>query len=305
MFTQFYKDNSNTLFLFDEPASNLHPSAQQKILENFKYLSQKKNHQIIYSTHSHHLINVHWIEKTHIVKNYSSNKNGEESEKDKIGIIATIYKQFHNSHPKKIHYYQPILDALKVKVSPLDITKNSLLVEGISDHFAYTYFIKKILKRSDNPYVIPLNGVNAMNPVISILIGLGVEFRVLLDGDKQGIDAKKKYEENFEIKNGETIKTVSELCESKVDTQLEDLFEDDIKEHPDYPKENKNKNKNKKQYAQFFCKIKDEEPLQKFPKTEKNMKPIMDWIAKEFPVKNEETNPSSTLNLAPLNNQHK
>ena len=50
------------LFLFDEPASNLHPTAQAALLASLEKLSE--NAVVIYTTHSHHLINPLWLETT-------------------------------------------------------------------------------------------------------------------------------------------------------------------------------------------------------------------------------------------------
>src|SRR3989344_3286322 len=60
LFTEFRKKRtSNILFLLDEPASNLHSSAQAKILDALSELSTDS--LVIYSTHSHHLINPKWL----------------------------------------------------------------------------------------------------------------------------------------------------------------------------------------------------------------------------------------------------
>ena len=57
LFTQFRIHRSKSrpvIFLFDEPASNLHAAAQMKLLESFPAIA-KPPHRLIYSTHSHYM----------------------------------------------------------------------------------------------------------------------------------------------------------------------------------------------------------------------------------------------------------
>ena len=75
LFTEFRKvradENGEYLFLFDEPASNLHESSQQKLLSLFDNLIDKS--KIIYSTHSPYLINPKFILNCFIVKDEGRN----------------------------------------------------------------------------------------------------------------------------------------------------------------------------------------------------------------------------------------
>lgn len=73
LFTQFRVARASStsrplLFLFDEPASNLHAAAQQKLIESFPEIA-KDEHTLAYSTHSHYLIEPKWLEQTFIVTN--------------------------------------------------------------------------------------------------------------------------------------------------------------------------------------------------------------------------------------------
>jgi predicted ATP-dependent endonuclease of OLD family len=85
LFTQFRpfrKDSpKNIIFLFDEPASNLHSSAQKQLLKSFENLGH--DIKIIYTTHSHHLINPNWLESTYVVKNEGIELEAPESNSPK------------------------------------------------------------------------------------------------------------------------------------------------------------------------------------------------------------------------------
>ena len=80
IFTAFRKsrieDPGETLFLLDEPASNLHPSSQHKLLHSLENVVS--DCKLIYSTHSHHLINPKWLTGTYIVKNKAIDYNNAE-----------------------------------------------------------------------------------------------------------------------------------------------------------------------------------------------------------------------------------
>ena len=71
IFTAFRKSRSSdpgeTLFLLDEPASNLHQRSQQKLLQSLERIVS--DCKLIYSTHSHHLINPKWLAGAYIVRN--------------------------------------------------------------------------------------------------------------------------------------------------------------------------------------------------------------------------------------------
>ena len=69
LFTQFRVARVSTrplLFLFDEPASNLHAAAQQKLINCFPEIA-KGSHALAYTTHSHYMIEPKWLEQTFIV----------------------------------------------------------------------------------------------------------------------------------------------------------------------------------------------------------------------------------------------
>ena len=62
----------NTLFLLDEPASNLHASAQERIKDVLKKLCD--NSQVIYSTHSPYLLDYNNLDRTYLTKNSNNTK---------------------------------------------------------------------------------------------------------------------------------------------------------------------------------------------------------------------------------------
>ena len=91
LFTEFRKaradESGEYLFLFDEPASNLHESSQQKLLSLFEKLIDKS--KIIYSTHSPYLINPKFILNCFIVKDTGRENSNDYDFRQNIKAIHT------------------------------------------------------------------------------------------------------------------------------------------------------------------------------------------------------------------------
>lgn len=186
------------LFLFDEPAANLHPNAQTQLIRSFELLAQEAD--IIYSTHSHYLINPLWLESTHIVRNSAASKTLDGVDQNPVdsSIVVTKYKTFVGTHPEQYFYYRPIQEALDYAPSPLEFPSSAILVEGKTDFFAIKYFSSIIKTRKKRPKIFPGGGAGTLDPLISLLYGWGKDFVVLVDSDAAGKNQKKRYEDKFE-----------------------------------------------------------------------------------------------------------
>ncbi len=199
LFTQFRKSrrDSGTLFLLDEPASNLHATAQQQLLESFKAVTEGDN-SLIYSTHSHYMINPRWLEGAFIVQNgaikYDEKiSSRHEYQVHETNIKITPYKRFVGENPDKSTYYQPILDALDYKPAALEHQTGTVMVEGKGDFYILAYFMKVVFKRFDRLRFMPSSGANDIGPLISLYLGWSYDFCVLLDDDSAGKKAKMRY----------------------------------------------------------------------------------------------------------------
>lgn len=204
LFTQFRVARNNgksILFLFDEPASNLHAAAQQKLIESFPEIATK-DHALIYTTHSHYMIEPKWLEQTYIVTNRAdtpSNSVLQEASMDDESLDVKIqtYRSFVNEHPTSTSYLQPILDRLQVIPSKFDAMKDSVIVEGKSDYYILRYAQKIIA--CDDLCLVPAFGADSIGPLVSLHKGWGLNYIFLLDGDKKGLEAKKKYEKDYNL----------------------------------------------------------------------------------------------------------
>ncbi len=202
LMTSFHGDtnsNSKPLFVLDEPASNLHSSAQAELLKSFERLLDSCS--LIYTTHSHHLINLRWLDTAYVVKNsaldsldisnYLNVRMGSQT-----SISAVRYRQFVAEHPEQQSYFQPVLDLLAYRPSILEPTPDVVLVEGKSDFYLIRYMIDVIGIEQDLRTV-PGSGAGSLDPLIRLHIGWGTKFLVLLDGDAEGKKQKSRYEGDF------------------------------------------------------------------------------------------------------------
>ncbi len=200
LFTEFRKNRTrNILFLLDEPASNLHSSAQIKILDALEELSEEA--LVIYATHSHHLIKIDWLSGAYIIINeiLEDNLSGNMTFNDKAKISAEKYYTYVGTGKgdDKISYFQPILDALDYKPSSVEPIPKICILEGRSDWYTFKYFQEIILKDKNNYNFYPGAGATKLWDIIRLYLSWGKEFLVVIDGDTESEDAKKVYIEEF------------------------------------------------------------------------------------------------------------
>lgn len=230
LFTQFRphrKDSpKNVIFLFDEPASNLHSTAQKQLLKSFGNLI--KDCKIIYTTHSHHLINSEWLESTYVVKNEGLNLDKPEiynSNATKVSI--TSYREFASAHPHNTAYFQPILDVLDYSPSNLEMIPNCVFIEGKNDFYTLKYINEIILNKKYDINFAPSTGSGNLDILISLYIGWGKPFIILLDSDGAGEIQKARYLDKFGIYLEDKTFILSDINNTWNKKEMENLFEPD------------------------------------------------------------------------------
>ena len=224
-FRPFRKDGpKNIIFLFDEPASNLHSSAQKQLLKSFEKLGH--DIKIIYTTHSHHLINPNWLESTYVVKNEGIELEAPESNSPKkTNVLIEPYRDFVMRHPHNTAYFQPILDVLDYSPSNLENVPNCVFLEGKNDYYTLTYFNEVIFNNKYELNLAPSTGSGNLDTLISLYIGWGKEFIILLDSDKAGNNQKYRYIKKFGIIVEQRIYTLEDINQTWVKKGSEKLFE--------------------------------------------------------------------------------
>lgn len=229
LFTQFrpFRKNSpkNIIFLFDEPASNLHSSAQTQLLKSFENLVE--NAKIIYTTHSHHLINPHWLESTYVVKNEGLKLEDptDNYNPKKVNITIEPYREFVINHPKNTAYFQPILDVLDYSPSNLENLPNCVFLEGKNDFYTLAYFNEILFNNKSKLNMAPSTSSGNLDTLISLYLGWGKEFIILLDSDKEGEFQKKRYTDKFGILVENRVFTLADVDSTFKNKKMEKLFD--------------------------------------------------------------------------------
>lgn len=208
------QDDKQVVYAFDEPASNLHSSAQQKLLETFGRLSAKS--LVLYSTHSHHLIKPDWLENAYVVRNLalSHERAVDESYTARSARVAVEkYRSFVAKHPTLTTFYQPILDVLQYRPSQLEIVPSLVLVEGKNDFYTLRWFqcLSECPSALSRMHFAPGTGAGSLDTLITLYLGWGAEFVVLLDGDGEGKRQRQRYDKKFGSMVAGRLRTLDEV----------------------------------------------------------------------------------------------
>lgn len=214
--TQKY-DIENYIVLLDEPGVYLHVNAQKEILQLFEDFTSKDN-QIIYTTQLPTMIYQNELYRTRtIIKDELGNSN-----------IGNKYYALPHKMGSKKETITPILTAIGMNMgynfTAMDSNKVNIITEGISDYnYLKAFLIQKPYKREWN--VIPSTSVTNIHNIISILIGWGYKYKILIDQDGEG---RKQYKilTNKLLVDINDIKFVdgTNTENNNINISIEDLF---------------------------------------------------------------------------------
>jgi ABC-type Mn2+/Zn2+ transport system ATPase subunit len=221
----FISDKKGYLFLFDEPASNLHSSAQKHLLKCFESIAEN-GHQIIYSTHSQHLITPKWLENTFIVKDetQSLDEDGMYTYlKKETDINIQRYRNFASSNPSETTYFQPILDVLGYQPCELENIPDVVMLEGKYDYFYLKYFCEVGFSGLGGLNFLPGVGAQKLGPLISLYLAWGKKFIIILDSDSVGKSQKKKYIDDYFLSSS-IVLTLEDIDPKWKSRKFEKLF---------------------------------------------------------------------------------
>lgn len=231
LFTQFRvsrQASRNVLFLFDEPASNLHAAAQQKLIESFPEIARGDN-MLLYTTHSHYMIDPAWLEQTFIVTNRAEAPadtivDTATLDDESLDIQAHRYRNFVNRYPNETSYFQPIVDRLEVVPSKFDYNVPSIVVEGKSDYYVLAYAAK--LVGTGELRLLPAVGSGTFGALIALSSGWGIKFLFFLDADKAGKKEQRRYALDLGAPE-RALCTIDEFVDGA--SEIEGLLDDDAR----------------------------------------------------------------------------
>lgn len=233
LFTEFRKSRKNefgeTLFLLDEPANNLHPKAQLKLLETFQKLTE--DCKLIYSTHNQYLINPNFFAGTYIVANSATDYSSIDSTlNEDTNITVQLYKNFVSSHPNETDHYKPILDAIDFTLSHLEFKNKIIFLEGKNDYYLFNYVNNVYFNKKYKLNFFPGAGVDKYDETLRYALALNYKFIALFDDDNAGKKAKRKYIDHISIELEEKIFTYRDINTYFNGFTAEKFFSDEEKE---------------------------------------------------------------------------
>lgn len=205
----------NSILLLDEPGNSLHGTAQAKIIEFLRTISD--DNQVIYTTHSPFMIDGDHLEEIRPV--------WEDRETGSTKISEDVW-------PKDKDALFPLQAALGYQLAQsLFISRYQVLVEGITD-----MWIVKALDAAlpatgrtglrDGIIITPGGGAGRVLPLASMLVGHEVRAAALLDGDEPGRKEGSKVERVLGYDN--RVLFVGDFTpDGNATGEIEDLFPDD------------------------------------------------------------------------------
>ena len=215
------KCKDNTILLIDEPGLFLHAKAQEDILN---YFETKIHNQIIYTTHSPFLIDVNNMHRVRLAINNRDDNNGTK-------IINKYYAV------SDFDTITPLITAIGYNIAknPLEFGHGlNIITEGITDRYYLLSFMKLLNIENTNIHIIPSKGVSQIHYLVSIALGWGIDFKILMDNDKAAKDAKKELKKTIlQDEENELIVSVSDQSNSTIETLFEnnDIDLNNLKEN--------------------------------------------------------------------------
>ncbi len=209
--TAMDKSKRDKLLLIDEPAVSLHARAQEDVLKVFDDI--KERIQIIYTTHSPHLIDVNKLYRILAV---------QRAIQDDMKSETLVYSA-RSLKSATADTLSPIYSTMGARLSQQEIIKsfNNVIVKDLATY----YFLKAVVALTGfekECYFLPASGAESIPMMVNILMGWGIEYIILIFGNSEERLVheklmKEQYDNKIDLANKQMI-----FIEDYPDT--EDLF---------------------------------------------------------------------------------
>ena len=177
-------EKRHMVLLVDEPGVSLHARAQEDVLKVFEDI--RENIQVIYTTHSPHLVD---INKLHRVLAVQRDDSGNHKSATTILDAASLV----NASPDTLSPLQSIMGN-PIGNSEFAIDKVNIIVNDIGTYYLLTAAIRLAGLRG-NIHFIPSVSSSSVPLMCNILLGWGMKFAVLLFED----DREETVEEQLRV----------------------------------------------------------------------------------------------------------
>ena len=170
--TAMDKSQRNKVLLIDEPGVSLHARAQEDVLKVFDDI--KEQIQIIYTTHSPHLIDVNKLYRILAVQRAIE----DDMKSETLVYSARALKS------ATADTLSPIYSTMGARLSQQEIIKsfNNVIVKDLASF----YFLKAIVALTGfekECYFLPASGAESIPMMVNILIGWGIDYIILNFGN--------------------------------------------------------------------------------------------------------------------------
>jgi len=170
--TAMDKSQRDKVLLIDEPAVSLHARAQEDVLKVFDDIRERI--QIIYTTHSPHLIDVNKLYRILAV---------QRAVKDDMKSETLVYSA-RSLKSATADTLSPIYSTMGARLSQQEIIKsfNNVIVKDLSTF----YFMKAIVALTGfekECYFLPASGAESITMMVNILMGWGIDYIILNFGN--------------------------------------------------------------------------------------------------------------------------
>jgi predicted ATP-dependent endonuclease of OLD family len=180
------KNHVSRVLLIDEPGLSLHARAQEDVLKVFEDI--KDTMQIIYCTHSPHLIDLNKLYRILAVQR-------ADDEDDRSETIILDTKSLYSASTDTL---SPVYSLMGVKVHNQDFIqqKYNIIVE---DTLAYYYLnaFCSLSQMNPTPSFIPSTGLTSVPVLANILLGWKVGFSILFMGESRSNETLTALSKSF------------------------------------------------------------------------------------------------------------
>ncbi len=205
-----YSDRGR-VFLIDEPGLSLHARAQEDVLKVFEDI--KENIQIIYTTHSPHLINMNKLYRLLAVQRAIEDDMKSE----------TVIFNAKSLNEASTDTLSPIYTLMGTKMSDHQFVKkkNNVIVEDMPTY----HYLKSLFSMLDfkkEIYFLPATDVLNVPTLVNLLLGWKLDYFVLLDDDQSGNLVYNDLKAN--LFNNDEKQASRKLLKMEEVYNIEDLF---------------------------------------------------------------------------------
>jgi predicted ATP-dependent endonuclease of OLD family len=184
----------NRVLLIDEPGLSLHARAQEDVLKVFEDLKDKM--QIVYSTHSPHLVDINKLYRILAVQRINEN----------VETSATIILDAKSLHSASLDTLSPIYSLMGTRLNEQQFIqkKNNILIEDAVTYY-YLTTVSKLLDFND-AFFIPASNVSNIPVLVNIMIGWKLDFIIMLTDNTEAKKVADDIKRNIFINSEEYSK---------------------------------------------------------------------------------------------------